>query len=181
MLGWVQSHVCVYIAPALTPAGCSGKGGGVLGGRHTPLSVPGALLAPLAPDPAVAFVGLDPHSRLVPGGGLQRRQRQETRVLEGLCLALLQGQVCQQVAEAEATSGIMWAQLQTPPSPGLCYPPAPTPRCGCILRSEAGPLPPRSGPSFRPRGRERERERTWGGTQDHTSCNAPCDIEAQKP
>lgn len=65
-------------------------------GTHTPISVPGALLTPLAPDPVVATIRLDPHSRLVPGGGLQRWQRHEVGALEGLCLALLWVQGCQQ-------------------------------------------------------------------------------------
>lgn len=95
MLCWVGPHLCAHITPVPSQLGYS-KRVGWRSGRHTPLSVPGALFTPLAPDPIVAIVGPDPHSRLVRGGGLQRWQRHDMCVLKGFCLALLWVQGYQQ-------------------------------------------------------------------------------------
>lgn len=84
-------------SPSSAQWGCAWRGEWGPGGR-TPLSVPGALLTPLAPDPVVASgVRFDSHSGLVPGGRLQRWQAHAVGVLEVLCLGLLWVQVCEQM------------------------------------------------------------------------------------
>lgn len=120
-----EGHLYVSASPCPPPSWA--VAGGVGGGprRRTPLGVPGALLTPFAPDPAVAAVGLDPHSRLVPGGGLQRWQRHAVGVLEGLRLALLWAQVCEPACRGRGSARGVAANPSHLGTPALCSPAAP--------------------------------------------------------